>query len=275
MFNAATKTSCSILAAAVMAACTGSAQRDEAAALTNSADSAIQAGNYTLATQLLDTLKSRCPSAVEAQRRGMHLRAIALEGETMAQINETENLSALYSVKIDSLKQYFTFVDNPQLVEGYWVIKQLAGSELFSRTGLEGRVSPDGVFYMISSTPAGVNHTSVTVTAGGVSAESATIAYDGERNYRSGGTEMITFTGAEADSIGALLSTKQNAKTTITFRGGKSRSASLSPADARSVALGWELSKAITEQRRLGSRRQLLDKQLMLARDQVARTSAD
>ena len=26
--------------------------------------------------------------------------------------------------------------------------------------------------------------------------------YDGERNYRSGGTEMITFTGAECDTLG-------------------------------------------------------------------------
>ena len=43
--------------------------------------------------------------------------------------------------------------------------------------------------------------------------------------------------------------------------------------DARSIALAYDYSEAILMAKRLASKKELLDRQLILARDQAARTA--
>ncbi|MBD5285756.1 MAG: hypothetical protein HDS29_05705 [Bacteroides sp.] len=262
------------LSTILFAACGGGSEANEADSLVTRADSAVAAGNYTLATELLDTLKSRYPTEIKALREGMNIRARANEGLIKDELQTTDSLEAVCSHRIDSLSQYFTLVNNPELVEGYYVIKEYATSSLFDRSGLEARITPEGQFYMISSLAGSpVKHTSVTVTVGGESASSSSVAYDGDRNYRSGNTEMITFISSECDSIGKLLSKYQGKPVRITFTGARSTSMQLPQNDAKSIALAYNYSEAITTSRKLAAKKELLDKQLMLARDQAARTS--
>lgn len=276
MYNAVNKSIISLILAAALTACGSSSSQSGANALYNSADSAMAAGNYELAEQMLDTLKVKYPGEIDAQRKGMHLRSLVMERKTIAEIEQTDSLNVLYGYRADSLKNYFKFVDNPQLVEGYYVVKELADDNLFARTGLEGRVSPSGEFYMISSLngPA-KRHTSVSVTVDGVTATSATVAYDGERNYRSGSTEMITFTGAECDSVGRVLADHQGAPVKISYNGQSAYGVTLPRNDARSVALAWALAYNMRQARTMTLQREMLERKLMLARDQAARTSLD
>lgn len=276
MYNAVNKSIISLILAAALTACGSSSSQSGANALYNSADSAMAAGNYELAEQMLDTLKVKYPGEIDAQRKGMHLRSLVMERKTIAEIEQTDSLNVLYGYRADSLKNYFKFVDNPQLVEGYYVVKELADDNLFARTGLEGRVSPSGEFYMISSLngPA-KRHTSVSVTVDGVTATSATVAYDGERNYRSGSTEMITFTGAECDSVGRVLADHQGAPVKISYNGQSAYGVTLPLNDARSVALAWALAYNMRQARTMTLQREMLERKLMLARDQAARTSLD
>ena len=262
------------LSTILFAACGGGSEANEADSLVTRADSAVAAGNYTLATELLDTLKSRYPTEIKALREGMNIRARANEGLIKDELQTTDSLEAVYSHRIDSLSQYFTLVNNPELVEGYYVIKEYATSSLFDRSGLEARITPEGQFYMTSSLAGSpVKHTSVTVTVGGESASSSSVAYDGDRNYRSGNTEMITFISSECDSIGKLLSKYQGKPVRITFTGARSTSMQLPQNDAKSIALAYNYSEAITTSRKLAAKKELLDKQLILARDQAARKS--
>lgn len=262
------------LSTILFAACGGGSEANEADSLVTRADSAVAAGNYTLATELLDTLKSQYPTEIKALREGMNIRARANEGLIKDELQTTDSLEAVCSYRIDSLSQYFTLVNNPELVEGYYVIKEYATSSLFDRSGLEARITPEGQFYMISSLAGSpVKHTSVTVTVGGESASSSSVAYDGDRNYRSGNTEMITFISSECDSIGKLLSKYQGKPVRITFTGARSTSMQLPQNDAKSIALAYNYSEAITTSRKLAAKKELLDKQLILARDQAARTS--
>lgn len=262
------------LSTILFAACGGGSGANEADSLVTRADSAVTAGNYTLATELLDTLKSRYPTEIKALREGMNVRARADEGLIKNELQTTDSLEAVYSHRIDSLSQYFTLVNNPELVEGYYVIKEYASSSLFDRSGLEARITPEGEFYMISSLAGNpVKHTSVTVTAGGESASSSNVAYDGDRNYRSGNTEMITFISSECDSIGKLLSKYQGKPVRITFTGARSTSMQLPQNDAKSIALAYNYSEAIMTARRLAAKKEFLDKKLILARNQAARTS--
>lgn len=261
----------------VMAACGGSnSGKQIAEGFVNSADSAVTAGNYALAIELLDTLQAKYPDQIEAQRKGMHIRPLAMEKMTMAEMQMTDSLQAYYAHLQDSLMSYFAFVNNPELVEGYYVIKEYEKSSLFNRTGVEGRVSPDGEFYMISSlTAKPVKHTAVTLKNRAGEVSTAEVAYDGDRNYRSGGTEMVTFIGAECDTLCSFLLDNPDSKTTLIFKGTSSYTTPLQVNDNRSIALAYQLSNAMQTSRKLTSRRELLDKQLLLARDQAARTAKD
>lgn len=277
MYNVVNK---SIIVAAtcftLLSACGGSSSKNEANSLVASADSAIKAGDYTYAIELLDTLQSRYPSELDARRKGLALRPAAIEGITINELQLTDSLQAFYSYEQDSLMQYFTFVNNPELVEGYYVIKELAQSTLFSRTGIEARVSPDGEFYVISSlTAKPVKHTSVTLKDASGSASTAAVAYDGDRNYRSGGTEMITFLGAECDTLGRFLSNSSDKNVTITFNGDSNYTCRLEANDGKSVALAYRMADAIASVKKLAAKKEFLDRQLMLARDQKARSAKD
>lgn len=261
----------------VMSACGGNNSGKELAEnLVASADSATNAGDYALAIELLDTLQAKYPDQIEAQRKGMHIRPRAIEGMTVTEMQMTDSLQAYYAHLQDSLMSYFTFVNNPELVEGYYVIKEYANSTLFNRTGVEARVSQDGEFYMISSlTARPVKHTSISLKGNAGEASSSEVAYDGDRNYRSGGTEMITFIGAECDTLGHFLTLNPDDKVTLTFKGTSAYSTPLSANDNRSIRLAYQLGNAISETRSLTSKREFLDRQLLLARDQAARTAKD
>ncbi len=273
MYNGASKL-IALSTILLAASCGGGSGVNEAEALVESADSAVATGNYALANELLDTLKSRYPTEIKALREGMNVRARANEGMIKNELQTTDSLEVVYSHRIDSLSQYFTFVNNPELVEGYYVIKEYATSSLFDRSGLEARITPEGQFYMISSLSGNpVKHTSVTVTVAGESASSSSVAFDGDRNYRSGNTEMITFVGAECDSIGKLLSQNQGKPARVTFTGSRSTSMQLPQNDAKSIALAYSYSEAIITSKKLAARKELLDRQMILARDQAARTS--
>lgn len=263
--------------ALVMTACNGkNAEKESAESLVATADSALNAGDYRLAIELLDTLQSKYPAQVESQRKGMHLRPLAMEKMAVAEMQMTDSLQAYYAHLQDSLMNYFTFVNNPELVEGYYVIKESANSNLFNRTGVEARVSPDGGFYLISSLNARqVRHTSISLKGSAGEVSTSEVAYDGDRNYRSGGTEMITFIGAECDTLGHFLTANPDKKVTLTFKGASNYSTPLSANDNRSITLAYQLGKAMEQSRSLSSKRDFLDRQLLLARDQAARTAKD
>ena len=279
MFNVASKTVQATAAALVLTftAC-GIVNKGEnpAEALYLSADSAYNAGDYTRTIELLDTLKNRYPSEVATQRKALHLRPQATEKQTIKEMQTTDSLCAYYLHVQDSLKQYFTFVNDPKLVEGYYVAKGLNSRNLFNTTGVEARISPDGEFYMISSlTTRPVKHTSIVLKCGNDEASTATVTYDGDRNYRSGGTEMITFVGAECDTIGKYLAVHPDANGSIIFKGASNYTLPLSATDRQAIARTYSLANAIAESKRMAMRRDFLDKQLQLARDQVARTSEE
>lgn len=256
-----------------LAAC-NSAKDNQANQLLNEADSLITTNEYAKALEVLDTLEARYPENVDCKRKAMHLRPLAQEGLTVKEIQTNDSLLAYYKHVKDSLTDMFTFVDNPQLVEGYYVIKEYANSTLFSRNGVEARITPEGEFYMISSLVSQpVKHTSVSLSNAKGEASTAVVDYDGERNYRYGNTEMITFTGAECDTLGAFLTANPGVKTNLVFKGAKNVTYPLSANDRKSIELSYIMAKALSQERFLTRKHEYLDRQLILARDQAARTS--
>lgn len=278
MYNVANKrTLLGVAMAMLLFSCGGKdTDTERAEAIVNQADSAITAGDYDLAVTLLDTLKSRYPREIKVQRGAMNLRPRAIEGQTIRQIEITDSMLAASSHRRDSMMNHFSFVNNPELVEGYYVIKEYANSSLFNRTGVEARITPEGEFYIISSLNAKpVKHTSLSLKNQAGEVSTATVDYDGDRNYRSGGTEMITFVGAECDTLGQFLTDNRGAATTLIFNGAKSYSTPLSKLDRKSIEQTYEMANVLTENRKLNLKRDFLDRQLQVARDQIARTTQE
>jgi hypothetical protein len=284
MFNAANK-SINILASALtvagmmLATSCGSSAGDEKSGelLYQQADSAANAHNFDMALELLDTLKTRYPSLIDLQRKAMALRPKVEEGATIRAIEVNDSLTAYNAYRIDSILPEFQLVHNPSLGDDYdyYVIKEYATSTLFSRTGVEGRVEPSGEFKVLSSlTASPAKHTSIALSGAAGEVTSATIECDGERNYRTNGTEMITFLGAECDTLGNWLNNSMpGGAVKLTFKGEKSYSTALSATDRRSLAEAWLLSSFMKEKSRLNVTRSFLERKLALARDQIARTA--
>lgn len=268
-----------LCAASLLFSCSGNSQKEQAMQLIQQADTAIAVADYNYALQLLDTLKAKYPEQIDVQRQAMNMRPRAIEGISIRQLEETDSLQALYAYKTDSLLSYFKLNHNAELGSDYdyYITKQYKNSDIFGKTGIQGRVSPSGEFTIISSLAGpSVKHTKIGVTAGdGTTAETANIAYDGERNYRSSGTETITFIDAECDTIGQVLSANPNLKFKLKFIGAKTHSVALAAADRNSVELAWQLSYCINQKNKLAQQRQFYERQLALARDQIARTTAD
>lgn len=256
-----------------IAACNG-AKDNQANELLDEANTLIDNHEYAKALEVLDTLDARYPDNVKCKREALHLRPLAQEGLTIKEIQTNDSLLAYYKHVKDSLTDQFTFVDNPQLVEGYYVIKEYTNSTLFSRNGVEARITPEGEFYMVSSLVSQpVKHTSVALSNSNGEVSTAVVNYDGERNYRYGNTEMITFTGAECDTLGAFLTANPGLKTNLVFKGTKNATYPLSANDRKSIELSYIMAKALSQEKFLTQKHEYLDRQLILARDQAARTS--
>ncbi|MCM1518340.1 MAG: hypothetical protein NC117_06850 [Pseudoflavonifractor sp.] len=248
--------------------------KDEAMTVYKEAEAAFQNRDYALAAGLLDTLSSRYPSVTSVQRDAMHLRPMVIEGQTIRELESCDSLVAALEAEKASLDSRFRMVDNPRLVEGYYVSKKQPSGDLFSRDGIEARISPDGHFYMLSSlTGRNIKHNSITLIADDGEVTSEVVDYDGERNYRSGGNEMITYNGALCDSLGEFV--MAHSSLTLRFNGSSSVRIKLPEAVRDAVAETYEMSVVMTELAAARRKREFLDRQLMLARDQIARTLRD
>ena len=267
-----------IASISILSGCSGKSNLDLAQQLLQQADTAISTANYNYALEILDTLKAKYPEEIAVQRTAINMRPRAIEGITIRQLEQTDSLQALYAHLTDSLKSYFTIHHNKELGSDYdyYIIKQLDNADIFGKTGIQGRVSPSGEFSIISSlTAKPVRHTRISISApDGETVESAPVAYDGERNYRSSGTETITFIATECDTIGQYLSTAPQ-QLKLNFIGDKTYTMPLSKIERRSVELAWQLAYCINRNNKLAQQRQLYERQLALARDQIARTTAD
>lgn len=255
----------------LITACGGGSEKEKAKALLTEAQTAYEHKDYTVALGLIDSLKSRFPREIDVRREALHLSALATEGKTLRELELADSLVAQLNIQADSLQQKMKFVSNP--IEGYYVAKTANPATFIGSTGLQARMSPDGDFYLMSSLKAkAIKSTSVTVSTATASATTANVAHDGERNDRSMGAEVITFMGAECDSVGHFVSENYASPMTVTFNGTSTYSQPLSQSQAHEIALVYDYSTLIRRFKIATLEKERLSKALELARSQAART---
>ncbi|MBD5185793.1 MAG: hypothetical protein HDS92_04190 [Bacteroidales bacterium] len=266
MCNAATKLILSSLTALCLASCGGDKTSDAARQLYESASATLERGNAAEALAMLDTLDSRYPSATDVRRQAMHIRARAQERTIVDRLAQTDSLIAALTLENETLSGSLQRV--PNAVEPYII----ASGSTLPATGIQARLSPDGVAYVVSSlTGHNVRHRSLTATADGGSATTASVPNDGERSVWSQGRETVHFVGAECDSLLRFIA-EATGPVTITWNGASSFSRQLTPKEQNGLAIIARYAKVSTDLKVAAYEHEKLEKQLAVARSQAART---
>ena len=271
MYNEINKMLLGAVLLPLIASCGGSAAREQALALYDQAETALNENRYELALTLTDSIKNACPDQIEIRRKALHIAARANEGLILHRLEQADSVLAFTAAVGDSLSRLVKKVDNP--IEPYYICASVDPASLHGSTGLQARMSPDGDLYIISSlTGRQLKSTSVSVSDGSASASTATVACDGERNDRSMGAEVITFMGVECDSLAHFISLNRDRALTLTFHGATDYSMPLPTAQVQAIATMRDYSATLRRARIASLEKERLTKALDIARSQAART---
>lgn len=250
----------------------GNSDKQRAQSLLDQAKAQLEVENYQQALILADSIKTAYPHEVDIRREALHVRTRAFEGVTLRQLQEADSIVAVLSVKVDSLTASLKWINNP--IEGYYLSAGSKPEDIGKTTCIQARMSPDGMFYLISSlSGANIKSTSVGLNSGTDEVYTTTVPHDGERNDRSMGAEVITFIGSECDTIGAFAHSHLNEPISMTFVGDKGRkSLPLKQENASQIASVWEAATAIRALKTASIEKERLNRTLETARAQAART---
>lgn len=255
-----------------LTSCNG--DKKAAEALREQAVAAIEASDPEGALLLLDSIDHAYPAQVETRRAAMPLRPKAIEIRTLRDLEVTDSMLVQAQVLMESMKDLVKLKKGSDGIDGYYVAASMADAVPSSAEGLYARMSPQGSFYIISSARKGTLSTGVTLSAQGVGEVSTPrVACDGERNDRSMSAELITFLPAECDTIGNFAFANSDRGLTLTFNGERqNRSITLPAAQAAALAQLYAASQVYSRVSLLALRKEKLERTLMLARSQQART---
>ncbi len=230
MFKGLTNTYAILLLAAAMSvtSCGNSKTESQVNAenILSEAQSLYDSGKYMEAIGTIDSLMKKHPGIIDVQRQAMHLKTLVVEKQTI--LDSIANDSAIVANKqiVDSLANNFKYVKTADMVEGYYVSKNVSGDNLTKRTNIEARINEMGEIYLVSSLYGkSIKHTKLRAVAGDSTVETEAVPYDNARNYRfkDGGTpvEMVTFRKADCDTLCQFIADNVAKDIKVEFIGGK------------------------------------------------------
>lgn len=265
-----------VAASMVMISCGGESETARAARqLYEQAQSCNLDGNPAEALLLLDSLQSTYKTETEWQRLAMKLRPTVMINATEMQIRAVDDSISMLEERYNMLLPKMKKVDDPRLVEPYYVDKATFNADFMNGTGIQPRVSEIGQFYFVSSVnPGGLKHTGFSLSCDGESAVAGPVPYDGEMNYRINGSEVITYSPDQSDAAGIFADGHSGKDMMLTFTGGKAKNIKLNSKQVDAIANCYNFSRAIVDARQLAFERERLNRQLDIARSQAERLAA-
>lgn len=280
MLNAAIKVSVAVAMTAAgvfVTSCSSESETARAARLLyEQAEADNIAGNPESALSLLDSLQNTYKTETEWQRAAMKLRPTVMINVTELQIQAVDDSIASYEQQYNALLPRMKRIDDPRLVEPYFVDRATYNPQFMNSTAIQPRVSEIGQLYFVSSVnPGGLNHTGFSLSCDGETVQAGPVAYDGEMNYRINGSEVITYSPEQSEPVGAFSDNHSGQSMTLTFTGGKSKSTKLAAKQVEAIVNCYNFSRAIVEARQLAFERERLVRQLEIARSQAERLSGE
>lgn len=240
----------------------------------NEANALAEKGEYAEALKVFDSIDSLYPGEVEVRGEATALRQQVFEKYCEAQLAEIDSIMTFAETRRNQLLAKMVQNNVAGFPDGYNTAQAGYTSNFYSTTGIQGRSTTTGDFYIVSSLVGRpLHHHSITVTTPEGSVTTPAVEYDGELNMRVNGGEVVSYFGDAPAQIGQLAYKELMAdspQATVTFHGDKgTRTITLTPAQIEGLATTWEFTDNYRQLRHLSIERDRIAAQLDLARRQT------
>ncbi len=249
-------------------------EKSEGMMLFDEAKVAVETGNADLCLMLLDSLDHNYSADTEAARNSIMLRPRAIELQSIQQISANDSVIKAEQCRVDSMMPLMKKI-SLRAVDGYWVDKASYNPDFMNSTGISGRVSEIGEFYIVSCVNGGKpDYNSIVLEAGDAKITSQAVSSGNARNYSHGGARIISFTPAESDPLGEFVVNNRLAKSlTVRFNGRGNRSVKLTSKQIDGIATAYLFAKAVNALRSATINGERLQKRLEMSRRQQISTT--
>ena len=234
---------------------------------------------YDKAMSMIDSLMKSYPGMIDIQHKALHTQTVIVEQQA---INDSIDNDVAFAKAVNEgnlHKANLKYVKTDNMVEGYYVPKNVADDGLLTKTGILARVSDKGNLSVVSALFGGNNHTRLTVTADGFEASTIDVPKSNSRNYSflENGirVEMVTFETAECDSLCAFIANHSTSKIKLSFVGKRSHTIPLTENCIKDIVEVYNLYIAYKSMHTSEVERIKIMRRLQLARKQVKQTATN
>lgn len=276
MYNALSKTLAAAALAALAGACSSQDPEKKAAdELVGRIEIEIQASRPMQAMALMDSVDKLYPSQIEARRKVTALRPKAIEQASIQQIAKADSIIAATQLLLAELEPKMKHIDGGDL-DGYYVADGAGKGAFMNATGIQARVNDDNfTFYIVAQTRGkkiGINQ--IALNTASDESQSQPIPAGSARVVEIEGSELATFLAEEVADLGAWAADNAGAiKGAMIFGSKGNQRVALTPAQAQAIANAWQFSNAKMRHINALMLREKLDRQLQVARDQIANSA--
>ncbi|MCH5219379.1 MAG: hypothetical protein J1F20_02325 [Muribaculaceae bacterium] len=238
-------------------------------------DTLMNRGEYKQAIEYIDTLNLKYPTETKLRKKTMLTRAKAMEGLISdsiplvdAQIEQTQQ-------ELDSLKQYFTAVRETGL-PGYIIAKEVQKTNILNGNNIQPRLGDAlSSWVLVAHVKGQPDITGLTIEIAGRRASSMASDASARRVKGSSG-EMFSFTTAEADPIAQAIAGDTTSPAILYIETTKGPiTVNLNQQVLTAIWRTYQLSQ-VREQHRLALvHRELLERKLAVARNQIANFTSE
>lgn len=217
------------------------------------AESALSAGNFSLAKLKIDSIKVLYPQSFDEINKGFGLMQRVRMAENQRNIVYCDSMLAVNYQLLTKMLNDFTYVRDPRYQEfGDYVPKVYPLSSSFHQNGLRSAVSEKGQMYIESVLSGGsLKHNRIKVaTKDGSFAESLPVTTDG-LNYRFSTLnttyEIVRFSGNDDNGVAKFIYTFKDSPLTLSFIGSRTTSIPLPEKAKKGIAQSFELSTLLLD----------------------------
>lgn len=240
-----------IASLAILAISCGNSDEKNAERLLEEGNIALSEKRFDDARNIIDSLRTTYPNAIEARRKAISLEAhIELEAAKSG-LSRIDSLLEQTNREVERLKKGFVLEkDEKYQATGYYVVKNQISSAKH-RTALKAEVNEEGLMVLISVLKGQkLNHKSIKVeTPSGESAQTPE-CFSFLHHSVAGYVEESSYKLGEDEGVIKFI-TESPGNITVTIQGSKEVKYQLSPSDKNAIKSCYELSTAMTKQRQL------------------------
>lgn len=143
--------------------------------------------------------------------------------------------------EIETSLSDFQYVNNPKMVEGYYIVSSWASKYPLTSTGLLARITESETIEISACLSKG-RFTHISLSSGGDQYTSPPVSHDQAFNYATSSFDRVCFSGGVADSIADFITSHENQKINVTFiENSATGNFSLPEGEKQMVASTWNL----------------------------------